>query len=405
MCSAPTLGAPAGAPPARHAFAWRHACPRCLRAFVPPSRLAQGCTCVRVSLKGPASLPRLQGIFEVDPNLQAYEEHWRYRWASPTPPSTFTCRGATAARLRERADEACSTPLRGLCRQCPPCAAPPAEAGPVNCHVPGPVCGRHCMLPMLFPASPFPQGWLCQGSARRYRTGLRVRYWHVAPPLPFPPILQMGPVPRHQGLHPAERGQPCRLCARVPALRHRARGREPAKRVPLAARAGEPRACTLWLSVRAAGAAGCCRGQRWFSGPPWASKALATTLCVCVCVWKGGAPRVRGRPSCHVVGNLPLRRWSRGRRVLPTLRPPPMPAICVQGATVYREWAPGAAEAQLIGDFNGWQGTAMERDDFGTWTLRLPDGAARPAADAPATGPAPGAGAGRRRSLHAAPTP
>lgn len=40
------------------------------------------------------------------------------------------------------------------------------------------------------------------------------------------------------------------------------------------------------------------------------------------------------------------------------------------GATVYREWAPGAVEAQLIGDFNGWQGQAMERDDFGTWSIR-----------------------------------
>lgn len=40
------------------------------------------------------------------------------------------------------------------------------------------------------------------------------------------------------------------------------------------------------------------------------------------------------------------------------------------GQVVYREWAPGAAEAQLIGDFNGWQPQAMERDDFGTWTIR-----------------------------------
>lgn len=43
------------------------------------------------------------------------------------------------------------------------------------------------------------------------------------------------------------------------------------------------------------------------------------------------------------------------------------------GVTVYREWAPGAAAAQLIGDFNGWAGTWMERDDFGVWSVSLPD--------------------------------
>jgi hypothetical protein len=47
------------------------------------------------------------------------------------------------------------------------------------------------------------------------------------------------------------------------------------------------------------------------------------------------------------------------------------------GATVYREWAPGAAAAQLIGDFNGWAGTWMQRDDFGVWSVTLPDGAPR----------------------------
>ena len=41
-----------------------------------------------------------------------------------------------------------------------------------------------------------------------------------------------------------------------------------------------------------------------------------------------------------------------------------------QGRIVYREWAPGAVEAQLIGDFNGWEGQPMERDDFGTWSIR-----------------------------------
>ena len=43
-------------------------------------------------------------------------------------------------------------------------------------------------------------------------------------------------------------------------------------------------------------------------------------------------------------------------------------------ATVYREWAPAAQSAQLIGDFNGWNGDAMQRDQFGVWSVRLPDG-------------------------------
>ncbi|KAK9820161.1 hypothetical protein WJX72_006858 [[Myrmecia] bisecta] len=42
-------------------------------------------------------------------------------------------------------------------------------------------------------------------------------------------------------------------------------------------------------------------------------------------------------------------------------------------ATVYREWAPGATSAQLIGDFNNWSGSWMERDAFGVWSLTLPD--------------------------------
>ena len=59
---------------------------------------------------------------------------------------------------------------------------------------------------------------------------------------------------------------------------------------------------------------------------------------------------------------------------------------CVQGyelfgftrdgnAIVFREWAPAAQSAQLIGDFNGWHGTPLERDGFGVWSARLPDGA------------------------------
>ncbi len=46
------------------------------------------------------------------------------------------------------------------------------------------------------------------------------------------------------------------------------------------------------------------------------------------------------------------------------------------GRTIYREWAPGAVAAQLIGDFNGWAGTWMQRDDFGVYSVELPDGKA-----------------------------
>ena len=45
------------------------------------------------------------------------------------------------------------------------------------------------------------------------------------------------------------------------------------------------------------------------------------------------------------------------------------------GATVYREWAPAATAAQLIGDFNGWEGAPMQRDASGVWSVTLPDGA------------------------------
>ena len=43
-------------------------------------------------------------------------------------------------------------------------------------------------------------------------------------------------------------------------------------------------------------------------------------------------------------------------------------------STVYREWAPRAIGAQLIGDFNNWGGTWMDRDEFGVWSVTLPDG-------------------------------
>jgi len=41
----------------------------------------------------------------------------------------------------------------------------------------------------------------------------------------------------------------------------------------------------------------------------------------------------------------------------------------------YREWAPGADAAYLIGDFNDWDRRAhpMTRDEFGIWSLFLPD--------------------------------
>ncbi|KAI3947777.1 hypothetical protein MKX01_034442 [Papaver californicum] len=50
-------------------------------------------------------------------------------------------------------------------------------------------------------------------------------------------------------------------------------------------------------------------------------------------------------------------------------------------AIVYREWAPPAQEAQLIGDFNEWDGTnhKMEKDQFGMWTIRIPDSGGTPA--------------------------
>jgi 1,4-alpha-glucan branching enzyme len=45
------------------------------------------------------------------------------------------------------------------------------------------------------------------------------------------------------------------------------------------------------------------------------------------------------------------------------------------GVTTYREWAPAAQAAWLIGDFNEWQGTALEKNEFGVWSASLPDGA------------------------------
>lgn len=42
-------------------------------------------------------------------------------------------------------------------------------------------------------------------------------------------------------------------------------------------------------------------------------------------------------------------------------------------SVIYREYAPGAAEAFLIGDFNDWQPThKMQSDDFGHWECTVP---------------------------------
>ncbi|KAK2766213.1 alpha-1,4-glucan branching enzyme [Arachnomyces sp. PD_36] len=44
------------------------------------------------------------------------------------------------------------------------------------------------------------------------------------------------------------------------------------------------------------------------------------------------------------------------------------------GDIIYREWAPNATSAHLIGDFNNWDrsATPMKRDDFGVWEVNLP---------------------------------
>src|SRR2546430_16189691 len=44
------------------------------------------------------------------------------------------------------------------------------------------------------------------------------------------------------------------------------------------------------------------------------------------------------------------------------------------GDITYREWAPNAEQAFLIGDFNNWnrEATPMKRDPFGVWEVFLP---------------------------------
>ncbi|EFJ43598.1 1,4-alpha-glucan branching enzyme II [Volvox carteri f. nagariensis] len=49
------------------------------------------------------------------------------------------------------------------------------------------------------------------------------------------------------------------------------------------------------------------------------------------------------------------------------------------GALMYREWAPAAQAAALVGDFSSWQPVWMTRDQWGVWSVRLPDVDGRPA--------------------------
>src|SRR3954465_11768730 len=46
-----------------------------------------------------------------------------------------------------------------------------------------------------------------------------------------------------------------------------------------------------------------------------------------------------------------------------------------QSGVWYREWAPGARELRLIGEFNNWDRGAcpMARDEFGVWSIFLSD--------------------------------
>lgn len=39
---------------------------------------------------------------------------------------------------------------------------------------------------------------------------------------------------------------------------------------------------------------------------------------------------------------------------------------------VYREWAPFAEDAFMIGEFNNWKGTQMHKDPHGIWSCTLP---------------------------------
>jgi len=41
----------------------------------------------------------------------------------------------------------------------------------------------------------------------------------------------------------------------------------------------------------------------------------------------------------------------------------------------YKEWAPGALEVYLVGDFNNWNKTEhkLEKDEYGNWSIFLKD--------------------------------
>ncbi|KAF8332770.1 glycoside hydrolase superfamily [Cantharellus anzutake] len=48
--------------------------------------------------------------------------------------------------------------------------------------------------------------------------------------------------------------------------------------------------------------------------------------------------------------------------------------VANDGTVIYREWAPNAKEAYLIGDFNGWNRSShsLARDEFGVWSIAIP---------------------------------
>ncbi|KAL4894738.1 glycoside hydrolase superfamily [Aspergillus ambiguus] len=48
--------------------------------------------------------------------------------------------------------------------------------------------------------------------------------------------------------------------------------------------------------------------------------------------------------------------------------------VNANGDITYREWAPNAVEASLVGDFNNWDATAhpMTKNNFGVWELTIP---------------------------------
>ncbi|XP_027092189.1 1,4-alpha-glucan-branching enzyme 1, chloroplastic/amyloplastic isoform X1 [Coffea arabica] len=52
-----------------------------------------------------------------------------------------------------------------------------------------------------------------------------------------------------------------------------------------------------------------------------------------------------------------------------------------KGYILYQEWAPAAQEAEVIGDFNGWDGSnhRMEKNQFGVWSIKIPDCNGNPA--------------------------